>query len=101
MRGSSPFQKVQKGSSGASPRMPGPDAPAGGAYTKSTSQSEQRVNPCRYSALHCGQYIARRGPFRTQGYTFLDSFKGHFLLRTEGNIFPIDFPVQSAILNPV
>src|SRR5258708_12186037 len=26
-------------------------------FTSSTSQSAQRVNPCRYSTLHCGQYM--------------------------------------------
>src|SRR6267142_1218844 len=63
MRGSSPRQKEQKGSSGFSaraPASPGPLADAGGSCTSSTSQSAHRVNPCRYSALHCGQYIARR-----------------------------------------
>src|SRR6266481_6704249 len=61
MRGSSPRQKEQKGSSGSSsgrPTSPGPLA--GGSYTKSTSQSAQRVNPGRYSALHCGQNMAKR-----------------------------------------
>src|SRR5713101_8223103 len=66
MRGSSPRQKEQKGSSEssacepASPVVPKPCAAGGGSCTSSTSQSAHRVNPCRYSALHCGQYIARR-----------------------------------------
>src|SRR6266852_8707290 len=66
MRGSSPRQKEQKGSSEssacelASPVAPKPCAAGGGSCTSSTSQSAHRVNPCRYSALHCGQYIARR-----------------------------------------
>src|SRR5713226_8811440 len=66
MRGSSPRQKEQKGSSESSTREPSspvgpkPCAGGGGSCTSSTSQSAQRVNPCRYSALHCGQYIERR-----------------------------------------
>src|SRR6266404_1788813 len=66
MRGSSPRQKEQKGSSESSPcepvspAVPYPCAAGGGSCTSSTSQSAHRVNPCRYSALHCGQYIARR-----------------------------------------
>src|SRR5260370_30569799 len=66
MRGSSPRQKEQKGSSEssayepASPVLPKPWAAGGGSCTSSTSQSEQRVNPWRYSALHCGQYITNR-----------------------------------------
>src|SRR5579885_1078536 len=32
----------------------------GSASTKSTSQSEQRVKPGRYSALHSGQYMGGR-----------------------------------------
>src|SRR6266852_4062237 len=64
MRGSSPRQKRQKGSSGLSARPPvaSPEPPedAGGSYTRSTSQSEQRVNPGRYSALHCGQNMVKR-----------------------------------------
>src|SRR5260370_33877872 len=64
MRGSSPRQKEQKGSSESSARasvsseLPPPCTDFGSSYTKSTSQSAHRVNPCRYSALHCGQYIA-------------------------------------------
>src|SRR5712691_13488944 len=60
MRGSSPRQKKQKGSSGFSPRPPAspePLAGAGTSFTRSMSQSAQRVNPRRYPALHCGQYI--------------------------------------------
>src|SRR5216684_5677922 len=63
MRGSSPRQKKQKGSSGFSARPPAsPEPPegAGGSYTRSVSQSVQRVNPCRYSALHCGQNMVKR-----------------------------------------
>src|SRR5712664_1761256 len=66
MRGSSPRQKEQKGSSEssacepASPVLPKPWAAGGGSCTSSTSQSVQRVNPWRYSALHCGQYITAR-----------------------------------------
>src|SRR4029077_12712640 len=63
MRGSSPRQKEQKGSSGFSSGPPtspgGPPTDAGGSYTKSTSQSAQRVNPGRYSALHCGQNMTK------------------------------------------
>src|SRR5713226_603722 len=68
MRGSSPRQKEQKGSSGFSvcpPASPRPLAEEGGSYTNSTSQSAQRVNPWRYSALHCGQYITT-GEFTTR-----------------------------------
>src|SRR5229473_5489172 len=63
MRGSSPRQKKQKGSSGFSARPPAsPEPPegAGDSYTRSVSQSAQRVNPCRYSALHCGQNMVKR-----------------------------------------
>ncbi len=63
MCGSSPRQKEQKGSSGFSARapvLPGPLADGGGSYTSSTSQSVQRVNPWRYSVLHCGQYMSAR-----------------------------------------
>src|SRR5882762_5690645 len=68
MRGSSPRQKEQKGSSGSSacgpvsPVAPRPRAAGGGSHTSSTSQSEQRVNPGRYSALHCGQNMVKREP---------------------------------------
>src|ERR1700694_1186130 len=64
MRGSSPCQKEQKGSSESSacalaaPEAPNPLAAAGGSYTRSISQSAHRVNPCRYSALHRGQTMA-------------------------------------------
>src|SRR5216684_9116254 len=63
MRGSSPRQKRQKGSSGFSARPPAsPEPPegAGGSYTRSMSQSVQRVNPGRYSTLHCGQNMVKR-----------------------------------------
>src|SRR6266446_883562 len=66
MRGTSPRQKEQKGSSGSSacepvsPVAPRPRAAGGGSHTSSTSQSEQRVNPGRYSALHCGQNMVKR-----------------------------------------
>src|SRR6266404_8581778 len=66
MRGSSPCQKEQKGSSESSvckpssPVAPRPRAAGGGSYTRSTSQSEQRVNPGRYSALHWGQNMVKR-----------------------------------------
>src|SRR5713226_6274797 len=55
MRGSSPRQKEQNGSS-ESPALAAP----GSSRTNSTSQSAHRVNPCRYSALHCGQNTAPR-----------------------------------------
>jgi len=52
MRGSSPCQKEQKGSSESfcvqavfARGAPDPRAAGGGSYTRSTSQSEQRVNP--------------------------------------------------------
>src|SRR5439155_1751777 len=57
-------QKEPNGSSESSaceldsPVAPQPCAPVGSSCTNSTSQSAHRVNPCRYSALHCGQYIA-------------------------------------------
>src|SRR6266404_5144911 len=82
MRGSSPRQKEQKGSSGFSaraPASPGPLADAGGSYTSSTSQSAQRVNPCRYSALHCGQYIARPALSSPRGYFSLELARTHYI----------------------
>src|SRR6267154_1480999 len=66
MRGSSPRQKEQKGSSESSagkpssPLAPQPRAAGGRSHTNSTSQSAQRVNPGRYSALHCGQNMVKR-----------------------------------------
>src|SRR5215471_13481742 len=58
-----PFQKEQKGSSLGSPGSAGlcpASANWGGSCTRSTSQSEQRVKPGRYSALHCGQNMSFR-----------------------------------------
>src|ERR1700737_802874 len=69
MRGSSPFQNVQMGSSPSSSGPPGPSDssaslnpartidPGDRLVTSATSQSAQTVNPCRYSALHWGQII--------------------------------------------
>src|SRR6266704_560903 len=37
-----------------------PSSASGRPCTSSTSQSAQRVNPCRYSALHCGQNMIQR-----------------------------------------
>src|SRR6266851_8417175 len=66
IRASSPFQKEQNGSSslstGEAAWLVSAESlsVAGSVYIKSTSQSAQRVNPCRYSALHCGQNITPR-----------------------------------------
>src|SRR6266566_4452713 len=60
MRGSAPLQNEQKGSSEFSaciPASPELCAAAGDSYTRSISQSEQRVKPRRYSTLNWGQNI--------------------------------------------
>src|SRR5437016_11681751 len=104
MRGSSPRQKEQKGSSGFSScplASTGPLADAGGSCTKSTSQSEQRVNPCRYSALHWGQYmvlLAFPAPKVTLSRLWL---RGHFKRRLTFPRFYFDFPVICGTLPSV
>src|SRR6267143_5764778 len=57
MRGSSPFQKAQNGSSPGSAESTAPLGRAESCATSGTSQSAHTVNPWRYSALHSGQII--------------------------------------------
>src|SRR5580693_8489747 len=63
IRGSSPLQNEQNGSSSGSPGATGSVATRasdGNSSTRARSQSAHRVNPWRYSALHCGQSMAAR-----------------------------------------
>src|SRR5713101_1374541 len=64
MRGSSPLQNAQRGSSAGAGGWPGESASnaageVGSCQTRGTSQSAQTVKPWRYSALHWGQNMAQ------------------------------------------